>query len=86
VAGAFHKLYVVEAEDSRVVVVTLNYTRFFLYNASGIFVPQFNVYTCCSLCSLACRYDNPIPTRLLTPIDCSKTTEQEEFFIIEKLE
>ncbi len=43
-AGAFHKLDVVEAEDSRVVVVTLNYTRF-LYNSSGIFVPQFNAYT-----------------------------------------
>jgi hypothetical protein len=24
-----------------------------------------------SLCSLASRYDNPIPTRLLAPIDCS---------------
>ncbi len=25
-----------------------------------------------SLCSLAGRYDNPIPTRLLAPIDCLK--------------
>ncbi len=25
-----------------------------------------------SLCSLAGRYDNPIPTRFLVPIDCSK--------------
>jgi hypothetical protein len=25
-----------------------------------------------SLCSLAGRYDNPIPTRCLAPIDCSK--------------
>ncbi len=40
VAGAFHKLYVVEAEDSRVVVVTLNYTRVLYKNSSGIFVPS----------------------------------------------
>jgi hypothetical protein len=26
----------------------------------------------CRLCSLAGRYDNPIPTRFLAPIDCSK--------------
>jgi hypothetical protein len=25
-----------------------------------------------SLCSMAGRYDNPIPTRFLAPIDCSK--------------
>jgi hypothetical protein len=25
-----------------------------------------------SVCSLAGRYDNPIPTRFLAPIDCSK--------------
>ncbi len=25
-----------------------------------------------SLCSLAGRYENPIPTRFLAPIDCSK--------------
>ncbi len=25
-----------------------------------------------SLCSLAGRYDNPIPTRFLAPIDCLK--------------
>ncbi len=30
-----------------------------------------------SLCSLAVRYDNPIPTRFLTPIDCSKIPEHE---------
>ncbi len=45
-AGAFHKLYVVEAEDSRVVVVTLNYTRF-MYDSSGIFIPHFIAYTYC---------------------------------------
>jgi hypothetical protein len=26
----------------------------------------------CTYCSLAGRYDNPIPTRFLAPIDCSK--------------
>jgi hypothetical protein len=25
-----------------------------------------------SLCSLACRYDNPIPTRFQPPMDCLK--------------
>jgi hypothetical protein len=29
-----------------------------------------------SLCSLAGRYDNPIPTRFLVPIDCSKIPAQ----------
>jgi hypothetical protein len=29
-----------------------------------------------SLCSLAGRYDNPIPTRFLVPIDCSKIPPQ----------
>jgi hypothetical protein len=29
-----------------------------------------------SLCSLAGRYDNPIPTRFLAPIDCSKIPAQ----------
>jgi hypothetical protein len=29
-----------------------------------------------SLCSLAGRYDNPIPTRFLAPIDCSKILAQ----------
>jgi hypothetical protein len=29
-----------------------------------------------SLCSLARRYDNPIPTRFLTPIDCLKIPAQ----------
>jgi hypothetical protein len=29
-----------------------------------------------SLCSLAGRYDKPIPTRFLAPIDCSKIQEQ----------
>ncbi len=28
------------------------------------------------LCSLACRYDNPIPTRFLAPIDCLKIPAQ----------
>ncbi len=30
-----------------------------------------------SLCSLAGRYDNPIPTRFLAPIDCLKIPAQE---------
>ncbi len=30
-----------------------------------------------SLCSLAGRYDNPIPIRFLAPIDCSKIAAQE---------
>jgi hypothetical protein len=29
-----------------------------------------------SLCSLAGRYDNPIPTRFLAPIDCLKIPAQ----------
>jgi hypothetical protein len=29
-----------------------------------------------SLCSLAVRYDNPIPTRFLAPIDCLKIPKQ----------
>jgi hypothetical protein len=29
-------------------------------------------YDSASLCSLAGRYDNPIPTRFLAPIDCLK--------------
>jgi hypothetical protein len=29
-----------------------------------------------SLCSLAGRYDNPIPTRCLAPIDCLKIPAQ----------
>ncbi len=29
------------------------------------------------LCSLTCRYDNPIPTRFLAAIDCSKIPEQD---------
>jgi hypothetical protein len=29
-----------------------------------------------SLCSLAGRYDNPIPTRFLAPLDCSKIPAQ----------
>jgi hypothetical protein len=30
-----------------------------------------------SLCSLAGRYDNPIPTRFLGPIDCLKIPAQD---------
>jgi hypothetical protein len=47
VAGAFHKLDVVEAEDSRVVVVTLNYTRFLYENVQFVryFVPIGTVYS-----------------------------------------
>jgi hypothetical protein len=33
-------------------------------------------YRPASLCSLAVRYDNPIPTRFLDPIDCSKISAQ----------
>ena len=29
------------------------------------------------MCSLACRYDNPIPTRFLAPIDCLKIPAQD---------
>ncbi len=32
----------------------------------------------CSLCSLAGRYDNPIPTRFLAPIDCAKIPAQKK--------
>jgi hypothetical protein len=32
-----------------------------------------------SLCSLAGRYDNPIPTRFLAPIDCLKIPAQTNF-------
>jgi hypothetical protein len=31
---------------------------------------RFQGITSASLCTLAGRYDNPIPTRLLAPIDC----------------
>jgi hypothetical protein len=31
-----------------------------------------------SLCSLAGRYDNSIPTRFLAPLDCSKIPAQEK--------
>ncbi len=31
------------------------------------------------ICSLAGRYDNPIPTRLLAPIICSKLTTQNAY-------
>ncbi len=33
-----------------------------------------------SLCSLAGRYDNPIPTRFLAPIDCLKILAQHFIF------
>jgi hypothetical protein len=36
---------------------------------------RFHGIDSASLCSLAGRYDNPIPTRLLAPIDCSKIPE-----------
>jgi hypothetical protein len=38
---------------------------------------QFQGMNSTSLCSLAGRYDNPIPTRFLTPIDCLKIPAQE---------
>jgi hypothetical protein len=34
-----------------------------------------------SLCSLAGRYDNPIPTRFLAPIDCFKIPAQNNFLV-----
>jgi hypothetical protein len=34
-----------------------------------------------SLCSLAGRYDNPIPTRSLAPIDCLKIPVQEYYIL-----
>jgi len=38
-----------------------------------------------SLCSLAGRYDNPIPTRFLAPIDCLKIPAQKvgRIFVVE---
>ncbi len=33
-----------------------------------------------SLCSLVGRYDNPIPTRFLAPIDCLKIPAQYSMF------
>ncbi len=41
-----------------------------------------------SLCSLACRYDNPIPTQFLVPIDCSKIPKLEvrgDLFLLSSL-
>ncbi len=38
---------------------------------------QFQGINSASLCSLAGRYNNPIPTRFLAPIDCLKIPEQE---------
>jgi hypothetical protein len=37
-----------------------------------------------SLCSLAGRYDNPIPTHFLAPIDCSKIPALEWEYLEEK--
>jgi hypothetical protein len=39
---------------------------------------RFQGMNSASLCSLAGRYDNPIPTRFPTPIDCLKIPAQEE--------
>ncbi len=50
----------------------------FVYTQSPYFEPfmkprnQFQGRNSTSLCSLAGRYDNPIPTRCLAPIDCLK--------------
>jgi hypothetical protein len=38
---------------------------------------QFQGTHSASVCSLVGRYDNPIPTRFLAPIDCSKIPAQE---------
>ncbi len=38
-----------------------------------------------SLCSLAGRYDNPLPTEFLAPIDCSKIPALELYFTSSKL-
>jgi hypothetical protein len=40
---------------------------------------QFQGVDSASLCSLAGRYDNPIPTRFLNPIDCPKIAAQITF-------
>ncbi len=37
---------------------------------------RFQGMNSASLCSLAGRYDNPIPTRFLAPIDCLKIPAQ----------
>jgi hypothetical protein len=37
---------------------------------------RFQGINSASLCSLAGRYDNPIPTRFLAPIDCLKIPAQ----------
>ncbi len=34
-----------------------------------------------SLCSLAGRYDNPIPTQFLAPIDCLKIPAQSAYSV-----
>jgi hypothetical protein len=39
---------------------------------------RFQGMNSASLSSLAGRYDNPIPTRFLAPIDCLKIPAQEE--------
>jgi hypothetical protein len=38
---------------------------------------RFQGMNSASLCSLAGRYDNPVPTRFLAPIDCLKIPAQE---------
>ncbi len=38
---------------------------------------RFQGINSASLCSLAGRYDNPIPTRFLAPIDCLKIPAQD---------
>ncbi len=37
---------------------------------------RFHGINSASLCSLGGRYDNPIPTRFLVPVNCSKSTDQ----------
>ncbi len=38
---------------------------------------QFKWINSISMCSLACRYDNPIPIRFLAPVDCLKIPAQD---------
>ncbi len=57
-------------------VLTAVQVMFFRYRQSPNFETskeprsRFQEINFVSLCSLAGRYDNPIPTRFLAPIDC----------------
>ncbi len=57
---------------------TLLYTEPEFFNFNGA-QDQFQGINTASLCSLAARFDNPIPTRFLATIDCLKIPALQAF-------